>query len=356
MMRKLFAALLYLLVSYTCISLYADNTGQSVSKPNKKTNGAMFNDSMFQLAVESGGDYYFWIPGEFASYAEKIPPQIFLGTNKSPVLKEYGTLDNEETIFPFLISHDTKNFTLFISVQFDPIISLTDPSGNPITEDNDNNENNIVKTSHMLMGYIDSPENGEWKVTINGSGKYSVTVNPDIPIKIEHLIELPHNLSPDEATDYYLEKFYTLERENGWDLIRSLPEEKMVDIARRLLSDNDPLVSYIAAGILIRNGFEEETIPIIADIILSSKEKRDLNNRLGYDWVHSDDENLAARMFIKILEYINHHYKDLQPDEKKIAAEFFHQMGLYDEYSYEKADLLISKYRSRMQIIKPDKK
>ncbi len=352
MKHQLYTALLSTIVSYTSICSYADSSGQSVS--NKKPNEAVVNESMFQLSVESGGDYYFWMPGEFATFAGKIPPEIFLGTNKNPLLKEYGTLHNKEIVFQFLIDRDTRNFTLFVGVQSNPTISLIAPSGNPVAIEK--NKNNILKTSHMLLGYVGNPERGEWKITINGTGKFSVTVNPDIPQKIEHLMELPDNLSPDEATDYYLEKFYTLERENGWDLIRSLPEEKMVDVARRLLSDIDPLVSYIAAGILIRNGFEEETIPIVTDIILSGKDKSHLNSRLGYDWVHSDDENLAARMIVKILEYINQHYKGLKPDEKKIAAEFFHQMGLYGEYSYKKADLLIKKYKSRMQIMESDKK
>ena len=350
MMHKLYTALLCTLVSYASICSYASNENPSVS--DKMINGALIDDSMFQLSVESGGDYYFWMPGEFASFAKKIPQEIFSGTNKSPLLKEYGTLYNKEMVFPFLINRDTKNFTLFVGVQSNPTISLIAPSGNPVSKEK--NKNNILKTSHMLLGYVGTPEMGEWKITINGTGKFSVTVNPDIPQKIEHLMELPDNLSLDEATDYYLEKFKTLERENGWDLIRSLPEEKMVDVARRLLSDIDPLVAYIAAGILIRNGFAEETIPIVTDIILRGKDKSHLNSRLGYDWVHSDDENLAARMIINILEYINQHYEELEEDKKKRAIEFFQQMGLYGVYSYENANILINKYKR--QIMESDKK
>ncbi len=145
-------------------------------------------------------------------------------------------------------------------------------------------------------------------------------------------------------------------REDGLDLIKLLPVDKRVDIAHRLLNDEDTLLSYISAGILFRNGFKEEAVPVIATIILSGKDNSDLNNRLGYDWVHNDDESLALRIVVRILEYIKHHFKDLQPDEKKVATEFFQQLGLSGEYSNEKADLLISKYKSRLQVIDSNNK
>ena len=352
MIHRFYIAFLFMCILCSCIGSYANNIGQSQS--SKNTKGAIIDDFMFQMSLESGGYYFFWKTGEFATHAEKIPPEILTGTNKTPLLKDYGIVNNEEIVLPFLITPDTRNLTFLMGVQFNPKISLITPSGH-VTAD-EKNKNSILKTSHMLMGYIDNPEKGEWKAIINGSGKYTVTVNVDIPIKIESLIEPPSGLDPDEITDYYLEKFYALDREDGLDLIRSLPRDKMVDVARRLLNDEDTLLSYICAGILFRNGFEEEAIPVIAAIILSGKDKSSLNNRLGYDWVHSDDENLAARIIIRILEYINHHYNDLQPNEKKRAKEFFQQLGLLGEYSNEKADLLINKYKSRLQIIEPNDK
>ncbi len=349
---RCYSVLLSICILCTCVVSYANNSGQS--HYNNNTKGAIIDDSMFQIAVESGGDYYFWKPGEFVTYAEKIPPEMFTGTGKTPLLRDYGTVDNREMVLPFLITPDTKNFTFLIGVQFNPRISLIKPSGR-IAED-EKNSNSLLKTSHMLLGYIDNPEKGEWKVIINGSGKYSVTVNVDIPLKIESLIEPPSDLDHDEITNYYLEKLYALEREDGLDLIRSLPDDKRVAVAHRLLNDKDPLLSYISAGILFTNGFEEEAIPVIAAIILSGKDKSGLNNRLGYDWVHSDDESLAARIIVRILEYINHHYKDLQPNEKKRAEEFFQQLGLLGEYSHEKAFLLINKYKSMLLTREPDDK
>ncbi len=335
-----------------CIGSYAANTGQSQS--NKNTKGAIVDDIMFQMAVESGGYYFFWKTDEFATHAEKIPPEILTGTNKTPLLKDYGIVNNEEIVLPFLITPDTRNLTFLMGVQFNPKISLITPSGHVIADEK--NKNNILMTSHMLMGYIDNLEKGEWKAIINGSGKYSVTVNVDISLKIESPIEPPSGLDSDQITDYYLEKFFALDREDGLDLIRSLPDNKMVDVAHRLLNDEDTLLSYICAGILFRNGFEEEAVPVIAAIILNGKDKSSLNNRLGYDWVHSDDESLAERIVVRILEYIKHHFKDLQSDEKKRATGFFQQLGLSGEYSNDKADLLISKHKSRLQIIESNSK
>jgi len=347
MINKLYSVFLFICILCACNGSYADNTGQSESSKNSK--GAIVDDLMFEMSLESGGYYFFWETGEFATHAEKIPQEIFTGTNKSPVLKDYGTVNNEEIVLPFLITPDTRNFTFLMGVQFDPNISLIDPSGNFTA--GEKNNNSLLKTSHMFMGYIDNPEKGEWKVIINGSGKYAVTVNVDIPIKIESIIEPPPDLKPDEITNYYLEKFYALERDDGLDLLRSLPVDKRVDVAHRLLNDKNTLLSYISAGILFRNGFEEEAIPVIATIILSGKDKSDLNNRLGYDWVHNDDESLAIRIVVGILEYIKNHFKDLQPDEQERATDFFQQLGFSGEYSNEKADLLINKYKSRLPII-----
>ncbi len=77
---------------------------------------------------------------------------------------------------------------------------------------------------------------------------------------------------------------------------------------------------------------------------------------MGYDWVHSDDESLAVRIVVRILEYINYHFKDLQPNEKKRATEFYQQLGLHGEYSDKNADILINKYKSRLQTIEPNNK
>ncbi len=326
---------------------YANDTGQS--QPSKNTKGAIIDDSMFQMSLEPGGHYFFWKAGEFVTYAEKIPPEVLTGTNKTPVLKDYGTVNNEEIVLQFLVTPDTKNFMFLMGVQFNPKISLINPSGEVTTDEN--NKNSILKTAHMLMGHIDNPEKGEWKVIINGSGKYSVTVNANIPLKRGPIIGPPSGLDPGEITNYYLEKFYALEREDGLDLIRSLPDDKRVDVARVLLNDTDTLLSYISAGILFRNGFEEEAVPVIAAIILSGKDESRLNNRLGYDWVHSDDDSLAIRFVVRILEHIKHYFKDLQPDEQKRATQFFQQLGLSGEYSNKKADFLINKYKSRLQLI-----
>ena len=126
----------------SCIGSYANNTGQS--QFNKNTKGAIIDDLMFQMSLESGGYYFFWKTGEFATHAEKIPPEIFMGTNKAPLLKNYGTVNNEEIVLPFIITHDTKNFTFLMGVQFNPKISLINPSGN-VTAD-EKNKNSILKS------------------------------------------------------------------------------------------------------------------------------------------------------------------------------------------------------------------
>jgi hypothetical protein len=76
-----------------------------------------------------------------------------------------------------------------------------------------------------------------------------------------------------------------------------------VQIARKLLKESDGGIVYIGANILIRDGYMDETIPALADIITSGRDETDLKGRFGYEWVHNPDEFLALRISTKILRY-----------------------------------------------------
>lgn len=85
--------------------------------------------------------------------------------------------------------------------------------------------------------------------------------------------------------------------------LSSLDKESRVQISRKLLKESDGRIVYIGANILIRDGYMDEAIPSLADIITSGRDETDLKGRFAYDWAHSSDEFLALRISTKILRY-----------------------------------------------------
>jgi HEAT repeat protein len=52
-------------------------------------------------------------------------------------------------------------------------------------------------------------------------------------------------------------------------LIEGLPRARRIQLAREVLRDPDAAIALLAAGILIREGREEETVPALANLLLS---------------------------------------------------------------------------------------
>ena len=110
-------------------------------------------------------------------------------------------------------------------------------------------------------------------------------------------------------------------------LFRRLPEERSTQLARLLLSDERALVSYLASGVLIRAGRAEETLPALAEIIVSGKVEAELNGRMGYDWVHSDQPEKTEGMFGRLADYLEAHTADYGPEEQARANNYLRAMG-----------------------------
>ena len=90
----------------------------------------------------------------------------------------------------------------------------------------------------------------------------------------------------------------------AWGFVRRLPQARQVQVARAMTRDPSAAVAYTGAGFLIRAGLEKETVPVLADMIATGKVETELNNRLGWDWLHGDDPALFARMMARIGDYL----------------------------------------------------
>jgi len=86
--------------------------------------------------------------------------------------------------------------------------------------------------------------------------------------------------------------------------LRSLALTQRLRTARAALYDDDARIGYLSANTLIEHGRAQQAVPGLAAIIASGRNDTQLHGRMGYDWVHSDDEALFLRMAIMINRYL----------------------------------------------------
>ena len=51
----------------------------------------------------------------------------------------------------------------------------------------------------------------------------------------------------------------------------------------------NPVASYAAANCLLYNGYGEQAIPLFSEFLFNGNNKKYLNGRMGYGWLHSAD-------------------------------------------------------------------
>jgi hypothetical protein len=79
--------------------------------------------------------------------------------------------------------------------------------------------------------------------------------------------------------------------------------------------------------VLIRAGHGEETLPALAAIITSGKAETELNGRMGYDWVHSDQPEMTEDMFNRLASYLETHRADYEPEEQARVDAYLRALG-----------------------------
>lgn len=124
-----------------------------------------FNRDYYELAASTGGDFYFWAPGEFASSNLKIP------VHHEDVLLSYGSLDSEH-VFDILIESGAKSMTLFAGIERKDLAVLVRPDGTVVHD-------GVQSFQRMLIATVPSPPAGTWHLELHGRGAYAVTAHVD---------------------------------------------------------------------------------------------------------------------------------------------------------------------------------
>src|SRR5712691_13007446 len=161
---RLFVAALLLLA--TGVPAQQDQTPRL---PVKNDRGLLqINRLYFDLAANTGGDFYFWAPGEFATARLQVP------IHREDVILSYGDLESKK-IFEIPIESGAEEMTLFAGIQRKDLALLIRPNGR-VARDGDGGVAQQV-FQHMMIATVKSPAAGVWRLELTGAGAYAVTAH-----------------------------------------------------------------------------------------------------------------------------------------------------------------------------------
>jgi hypothetical protein len=136
------------------------------------------------------------------------------------------------------------------------------------------------------------------------------------------------------------------------EYLRGLPLKQRLSVARATVNDPDANIGYLVANILIAHGYARDAVPALAGILVSGRAQTQLNGRLGYDWLHSDDDSLFLRLMIRINRYLLANLSKYAGEERT-RVEGVLMGGLFERpsesFSQAKAKKLISEWEAELK-------
>jgi len=300
----------------------APDRGQAGTEPADYTL-LPIDEAAFEIAVATEGFYYFWQPGEFARVAARDSGALFVAGGQTVEQIDgrlRGSLD-----LPFEVDAGFAEIIVRVGLQSRGQIELWAPGGATPYEGGLSE-----RTAHMLIVRVPEPRPGSWTVRLEGSGVYLVNVaarrgeGASEPAETDVVCGGMGGESGEPARED-LACFRNASSEERWDLFRRLPARRRESLARSLLDDDDPLVAYIAAGSMAREGYLDEAVPVFARILVRGEAETALEGRMGYDWIHDDDATLADRILRALGLYLRSHLNDYSPSERARAESFLRE-------------------------------
>ena len=126
------------------------------------------NRTYYDMAASTGGDIYFWAPGEFATAKLRVPVE------REPVALAYGSVDSKK-MFDIPIESGVEQMTIFVAVQRKDLATLIRPNGTT-ARDRDSGVD-LQPFQHMLIATIASPAAGVWHLELQGAGMYAFSAH-----------------------------------------------------------------------------------------------------------------------------------------------------------------------------------
>ena len=116
----------------------------------------------FDLAASTGGDFYFWAPGEFGAAHLQVP------VHHEDVVLSYGSIGSEKS-FDIPVESGVKELTVFAGIERKDLAVLLGPDGTVMRD--------VQSFQHMLIATVKAPATGVWHVELHGAGPYAVTAH-----------------------------------------------------------------------------------------------------------------------------------------------------------------------------------
>ena len=150
-----------LIAFFLALALQQDQTPRPVIKNER---GMLpVNKTYFDLAAATGGDFYFWAPGEFASAKLQVPlPGV-------PVVLSYGSMPSGKKVFEIPVETGVQSLMIFAGVQRKDLAVLVRPDNTPFPD--------AQIFQNMLIATVAAPATGVWRLELDGEGTYAVTAH-----------------------------------------------------------------------------------------------------------------------------------------------------------------------------------
>jgi len=126
------------------------------------------NLDFFQLAAATGGDFYFWAPGEFGTV------DFPLSTASEPILLAYGKNGGPPARMKIPVDSAITGYQLFIGAQRLDEARLFRPDGTLAVDGASGLR--VRRFRHMLIVSAVGPEPGIWSIEMTGAGAFNVSV------------------------------------------------------------------------------------------------------------------------------------------------------------------------------------
>jgi hypothetical protein len=146
-----------------------DAGGQGETRfPSTDRRGLLsINLDYYRLSASTGGDFYFWAPGEFRTSGVTIPFE------QEAIFLSYGVLEERDVAFAFPVEGGSLRFSVFAGAQRKDFVNVIRPDGKTLTGKEANVQ--FQEYRYMALVTVDRPEPGLWTLRFKGEGHYVFT-------------------------------------------------------------------------------------------------------------------------------------------------------------------------------------
>jgi len=161
-----------LVLLLAALPLFGQDSGQRHRDPRTNEKGLLaINTDYFDLAAGTGGDFYFWSPGEFSTANLEVA-----GRGEDVVLS-YGATKKQPEAYEVPVESGARELGIFCGAQRKDLCVLIRPDGSAVRQGDEGVRYQSYR--FMTIVFVPSPQPGIWKVELHGEGIHEVAARID---------------------------------------------------------------------------------------------------------------------------------------------------------------------------------